>query len=196
MRNIILTDVDGVLLDWVGAFDEWMHEHHNLKIATGGQAEWEIALRYAGHKLDSASIVKQFNESAIIGFLSPWADSVKYVRKLHEEHGYIFRAITSVGDNRYPKILREQNLERVFGIGIFDEVVCLPMKDNKRAHLEQYRGRGYWWIEDHVGHAEIGHELDLRSIIVRREYNSVQADRSFLPKANNWRDIYGLITGN
>lgn len=195
MRKVILTDVDGVLLDWIGAFDEWMHEHHNMHVAEGGRDAWDVALRYGNHQLDGTKIVKQFNESAAIGFLSPFQDSVKYVRKLHEEHGYIFRAITSVGDNRYTKILRQQNLERVFGKDIFDELICLPMMDNKQKALELYKDSGYWWIEDHVSHAELGQELGLNSIIMRRIYNQMQADRSRLVKANNWRDIYEIIVG-
>ena len=38
----ILTDCDGVLLNWLTAFDEWMHRNGKIKIANG----YNVGLNY------------------------------------------------------------------------------------------------------------------------------------------------------
>ena len=58
-RTTILTDVDGVVLDWEEGFSVWM-EHHGHQLVDGYQFIYSIGDRYgmsrnAGHKL-----VKQF----------------------------------------------------------------------------------------------------------------------------------------
>ncbi len=101
MRNdyekIILTDVDGVLLNWGYAFKVWMAERgHHIK-----EDVYNVAQMFDIERADSKKLVRHFNESAHIGFLPPLRDAIHYVRKLHEEHGYVFHAITSLSLNHH-----------------------------------------------------------------------------------------------
>ena len=45
MNNLILTDVDGVLLNWEYGFDCWMGEHGHRK-QEGYQFKYDIGKRY------------------------------------------------------------------------------------------------------------------------------------------------------
>jgi hypothetical protein len=62
---------------------------------------------------ESKRLVKQFNESAAIGFLPPLRDAMFYVKRLNEEHGYRFHCITSLSTDHNALKLREMNLRKL-----------------------------------------------------------------------------------
>ena len=94
-KKTILVDADGVLLDWEFAFSVWMEEHGFVK-RDGHQFEYDIGNRYGIDREQGFKLIKMFNESAAIGFLPPLRDAMYYVKRLHEEHGYVFHCITSL----------------------------------------------------------------------------------------------------
>ena len=71
--KIILTDADGVILDWEWAFDVWMQEH-GFKRQEGSQFVYNIGKRYGIDMEQGKKLIKIFNESAHMGLLS-----VKYL---------------------------------------------------------------------------------------------------------------------
>lgn len=186
MNKIILTDCDGVLLNWEYAFDIWM-EQRGCKLLY--KDVYDIALRYGITKPEAKGYVKIFNECAAIGFLPPLRDAMYYVRKLHEEHGYVFRVITSLSLDPYAKKLRVRNLEKLFGSAI-DDVICLACGADKDVALEPYRDSGMLWIEDKEENAELGNALGLDAILVEHEHN-MQHD--VVPLMKNWKDIYEYV---
>ena len=98
--RIILTDVDGVLLDWEFAFHTWMEEHGHAT-QKGYKLVYSVHKRFGIPRKDGKRLTEIFNESASIGFLPPQRDAMYYVKKLHEEHGFMFHAITSLSLNRH-----------------------------------------------------------------------------------------------
>ena len=192
MNNLILVDADGVLLNWEYAFDTWVSEHGHQK-QEGYQFKYDISKRYGIEKAVGKKMVKTFNESAAIGFLPPLRDAIHYVRKLHEEHGYIFHCITSLSLDRNAQRLRKMNLEKLFGETVFEEIVCLDTGADKDDALEKYRGSELVWVEDKVDNAEVGQRLGLKSIIVEHGHN-MDYDGD-IPVVKNWREIYDIIVG-
>src|SRR5210317_471304 len=150
MNKVIVTDVDGVLLDWDYGSRQWLRKH-------GYEIKQEDAYgfkdRYAMEHDQAKKMVRMFNESAAIGFLTPHKDAIKWVRKLHEEHGYVFHAITSLSTDPHAVRLREQNLVRLFGEGVFEKIVCLETGAEKDEALEPYRDSDCWFIEDKTENA-------------------------------------------
>ena len=118
VRKTILTDADGVLLDWEWAFTIWMEQHGHTKV-DGYQFMYDIGERYGITKDQSRKMVKLFNESASIGFLPPLRDAMYYVKRLHEEHGYDFICVTSLSRNKDACELRKMNLRKLFGKSAF-----------------------------------------------------------------------------
>lgn len=190
-EKVILTDVDGVLLDWAYAFTEWM-DRHNFKMVPGSETEYDVNKRYDLTFAEKERIVRMFNESAWIRKLPPLRDAVKYVRKLHEEHGYIFRVISSLSTDTYSGHLRTKNLIELFGPTVFESYVYLDTGADKDEALEKYRDSGCFWIEDKPENALLGTELGLESILVDHPFNRDYVGH----RCKNWKEIYETIVGS
>ena len=188
--KLILTDADGVILDWEWAFSVWMQER-GYTLTEGAKHSYYLHHHYNElEEKDAKKLVRQFNESAAIGFLPAMRDSAHYVKRLHEEHGYMFRVITSLSLDKNAQRLREMNLRKIFGDAI-EEVICLATGADKDSALEPYRASGLWWIEDKPKNADVGHELGLKSILVEHGHN--MHHECAYPVVKNWKEIYELI---
>jgi FMN phosphatase YigB (HAD superfamily) len=192
MNNLILVDADGVLLNWEFAFDCWMNEHGHHK-QDGFQFKYDIGKRYGIDRDTGKKLIKTFNESAAIGFLPPLRDAIHYVRKLHEEHGYVFHCITSLSLDRNAQKLRRMNLEKLFGDSVFEEIVCLDTGADKDEALLPYKDSECWWIEDKITNAEVGAKLGLRSVIMEHGHNLDYFGS--IPVVKNWKQIYEMVVG-
>lgn len=191
--SVILTDVDGCLLNWEYAFDVWM-ETHGFKKIPGTEFDYSIGKRYGIDKDQAKKLIKIFNESAAIGFLPPLRDAMYYVKRLHEEHGYVFHCITSLSLDPSAGKLREMNLNKLFGETAFEKVVCLDTGADKDDALKYYKDSGCYWVEDKVENAIVGHNLGLRSILVEHGHNMYEYHPD-IPKVKNWKEIYSVIVG-
>jgi len=193
MKNsVILVDADGVLLNWEYAFDVWM-ETHGFKQLPGGELNYDIGKRYGIDRPQAKKLIKIFNESAAIGFLPPLRDSMYYVKRLHEEFGYVFHCITSLSLDPNAKKLREMNLKKLFGDTAFEKVICLDTGADKDEALLPYKGTGCWWIEDKYVNAELGHSLGLNSLIMEHGHN-MHYFHDNIPIVKNWREAFERIT--
>lgn len=188
--KVILTDCDGVVLDWEYAFRVWMGTH-------GYVAEekniYDVSQTYGLDKPFAKKMVKMFNESAAIGFLPPLRDAIHYVRKLHEEHGYVFHAITSLSKDPNAGLLRTQNLKRLFGETAFEKFIYLDTGEDKDEVLDNYRNTGCYWVEDKPENATCGANLGLNSLLMAHNHNEEPLDG--VTRVQNWKEIYELITG-
>lgn len=191
-EKVILTDVDGVLLDWLFSFTQWM-EKHGYVANPDATNQYDVTKRYGLNGPDKERLVRMFNESAWIRCLPPLRDSIKYMRKLHEDHGYVFRVISSLSNDYYAQHLRTKNLIEMFGPSVFDTFVYLDTGADKDDALEQYRGSECWWVEDKPENADLGIELGLNSILMGHNFNKDYNGKA--SRVNNWKEIYQLISG-
>jgi len=191
-QNLILVDADGVLLNWEYAFAIWMEQHGHEK-KQGSQYVYDIGEQYGITKSQAKQLIKIFNESAAIGFLPALRDAMFYVKRLHEEHGYVFHCITSLSLDPNAGKLREMNLQKLFGKTAFERVVCLDTGADKNDALAEYENSTCWWVEDKPENADVGHNLGLRSILMEHGHN-MNYECPY-PVVKNWREVYDLITG-
>jgi hypothetical protein len=191
MSNVILTDVDGVLLNWEYAFDVWMLRK-GYRPATSAYTAYQIGERYKITPKLSKELIRYFNESAAIGFLPPLRDAMYYVRKLHEEHGYVFHVITSLSDDDAPAALRIMNLKKLFGETVFEKFVFLDTGADKDKELAKYKGTGYWWVEDKFENAVEGAKHGLQPLVMEHGYNM---HKKQFPLMKNWKHVYETVTG-
>jgi FMN phosphatase YigB (HAD superfamily) len=189
-QKVILTDCDGVLLDWEYGFDRWMCRHGYNSVMND---EYQMHIKYGIDRIEAKRLIRMFNESATIRKLSPFRDAIKYVRKLHEEHGYIFHAITSLSNDEYAQHLRTKNLCELFGPTVFEKYVYLDCGADKDDALEDYRDTGCFWIEDKASNCDTGISLGLRGMLVAHGHNADYVGLGV--RVSNWKEIYNLITG-
>ena len=196
MNKIILTDCDGVLLNWEWAFCIWMEQHGYEQIPDGNQ-EYNISKRFQIQEKEGKALVNRFNESAAIGFLPALRDSIYYVKRLHEEHGYEFHCITSLSLDPSAKKLRQMNLEKMFGPTAFTVLECLDTGADKDEFLdEHYADTGYYWIEDKMANAVAGLNVGLTPILIEHGWNMNDSVPVGMKKVVKWKEIYEHIVGN
>lgn len=187
---IILTDCDGVLLNWEYAFSVWVKRHYGITPKSDKRLTYNLGEVYGIPNTRAKSLIVEFNESAAIGFLPPLRDAVQYVKKLNQEHGFMFHVITSLSTDPDACSLRYQNLEKVFG-NVFTKVECLETGIDKHEALEPFKNSGCFWIEDKVENYQLGKEYGLNAILMEHGHNMHLKDEQIV---KNWADIYGIIT--
>jgi FMN phosphatase YigB (HAD superfamily) len=188
MDKVILTDCDGVLLNWEYAFNTWMARHGHV-LQEGYQFKYDMGQRYGIPRNIAKELIKYFNESSAIGFLPPLRDAIHYVRMLHEKHGFVFHAITSLSKEPTACELRTQNLKKLFGETVFEKFVYLDTGEDKDEALAAYGGRKHLWIEDKPENVIAGVNVGMEGILMEHGHNmDEQIDGVFIAK--NWAEIY------
>jgi beta-phosphoglucomutase-like phosphatase (HAD superfamily) len=189
--KLILTDCDGVLLDWNATFIEWMALKGYKEVRTD---IYHINERYGIDRKQSKALVREFNESAAVGFLKPFRDARYYVWRMYGEFGYKFRVITSLSLDPWAAKAREANLKQYFGDAI-ESVICLDCGADKDDALAPYKDSGMFWIEDKPENVEAGLNVGLRGILIDHEHNAYvkwNSDKT-AHRAETWADIYDIV---
>ena len=193
-QKYILTDIDGVVLDWEEGFSVWA-EHHGHEKVEGYQFKYSIGDRYGLTHQQGNQMVKTFNESAAIGFLPPLRDAQFFIKKLHEQHRYKFIALTSLSLDPYAHALRERNLKKLMG-DAFAKVICLDTGADKDEALERLakKYKGCYWIEDKPVNLHAGVKVGFKGILMEHGHNmNIKVDGMI---AKNWEDVYNHILDN
>ena len=117
-QKIILTDCDGVCLDWEGLCSGC---HNGMKPAVEDwKTVYKVSDRFGGESRRRQASTSQFNSSAAIGFMPPLRDAQWFIKKLNEQHGIKFVAVTSLHEDPYAQKLRTENLRKLFGDAFID----------------------------------------------------------------------------
>lgn len=196
--KLIVTDCDGVLLDWEAAFHAWMERHGYERMPGVEQVSYSMSPLYGLEVAEIKQQIRQFNESAGIAFLKPLEHAVEFVRILKYNHGYNFEVVTSLGDWEPSVELRKFNLEQVFGNDIFDEIFCLPIGDPKYDFLKGRYGSnsGAIWVEDKPENAEDGASLGMRTFLINQTHNASYKPERSMERVNDWIGIYESLLLN
>jgi hypothetical protein len=189
-KKTMLVDADGVLFNWEYAFNLFMEEHGFTQVSDANLL-YSIGARYDISDKQGKTMIKHFNESAMIGFLPPLRDAVEYVTKLSDE-GWKFICITSLSTNKYAQKLRKKNINKLFGDDTFENIICLGTGADKDKVLKQFEGSNLWWVEDKVENAIHGQEVGLRPLVMEHGYNM---DDDRCRRVLNWKEIYEVVTG-
>ena len=190
-KKLVLVDCDGVLVDWLYTFTNWMK-------GQGYKTDGEISCyyledTYGVSRKEIKSLIKTFNESADISSIPPLRDAVKYVRKMHEELGCVFHCITSLSLNPFAVKLRKDNIENLFGKTAFERIICLDTGADKDDALLPYIDSGCIWVEDKIANSELGLRLGHTSVLMEHSYNEDYQHEDII-KVKNWKEIYEMVS--
>jgi hypothetical protein len=191
--RLILTDCDGVLMNWEYAFSVWMKKMgYTTQVNSTESSTYDMALRYGIDSKEKDLLIRHFNTSSAIGYLPPLRDAMYYMDLLHRKHGYVFHMITSLSLDPMAQDLRESNTRKLFGNTAFEKFIYTDCGENKDEVLAPYKDSGLYWIEDKIENAQLGLDLGLESILIEHSYNM---NSEICPKMKNWSQIYEYITG-
>lgn len=185
----ILTDADGVLLNWEDRFNSWMI---GQKYKLLDPSAYDLETRFGLKSKEAKNLCEAFNQTAEIGFLNAFKDSIKYTRKISEDTGATFICISSLSSNKAAQKLRTINLSVVFK-DIFEDFIYLPCGADKGDVLDQFAYSGMWWIEDKPENAEAGLSRGLNCILMNHPYNISHKVHPSIHRVNNWKEIHSLI---
>ncbi len=188
--RIILTDVDGVLLQWEKHFSEWM-ENRGYTLKPGASKKYSMVERYGISKLVKESLIQEFNRSAWMGIQEPMPDSQTWVKLLHAE-GWTFIPITSQTIDIPAQELRKRRLKELFGGTVFSNFFILNTGDHKDSALAEFHGTNLFWIEDKWTNAKKGLEYGLKPLLYNHSYNQGFNSKK-ITRVNNWKHIYEVV---
>ena len=183
----ILTDVDGVLLDWESAFTAWMGERGYTPV---NPEVYKQSVRYNIEQEFADSLVQTFNESAWMGYLKPLRDSVNVLDQFSASHWH-FECITSLSTDHWAGELRRTNLNRWFSNTV-RRVRCIATGADKDDILKEYEP-GHWWIEDKPENCEAGLRAGHKPILIDHPFNQEYNNPDVI-RVKDWQEIYNIIT--
>ena len=169
-KKVILTDCDGVLLDWKYGFYQYMAQRgHSVQ----NDNVYSMAETFNITKDEANEHVRIFNNSMYIAHLTPFRDAIASVRYLYETHGFVLHVITALSTEPEAYKLRMQNLHEVFGANVIDRLVCTdPEHPDKTPFLDEYKDTNCIWVEDSPKNAIAGAKLGLNTYSINHSHNA------------------------
>ncbi len=208
-NRIILTDVDGVLLEWEHHFTEWMLQRsyfdnevgegyvgkkvYPYKLLDDKQDTYEMAERFGLTKTEVRKEIREFNKSAWMGNQPPILESQTWVKLLAAE-GWTFIPITSQTSDIPAQLLRKKRLGELFGDHIFTNYHILDTGADKDSALAEFHNTGLYWVEDKPKNAVAGLKYGLKPILIDHPYNR-DFNHPEVIRVSNWKQIHSLLHG-
>ena len=201
--RIILTDVDGVLLEWEHHFTKWMLQrtlfdergarYHPFRLLPHKQNTYEMAERFGITKTEVRKQIREFNRSAWMGTQRPMLESQTWVKLIAAE-GWTFIPITSQTSDKPAQELRKRRLGELFGDHIFTNYHILGTGADKDSALAEFHGTGLYWVEDKPANALAGLNYGLKPILIDHPYNR-DFNHPEIIRVSNWKEIHSLLHG-
>ena len=201
LNRIILTDVDGVLLEWEHHFTKWMLQrtlfdkkgsrYHPYRLLEDKENTYEMAERFGVTIPEIRKEIREFNRSAWMGTQRPMPDSQTWVKLLHAE-GWTFIPITSQTSDKPAQELRKRRLGELFGKQVFSNYHILGTGADKDSALAEFHNTGLYWIEDKPKNALAGLNYGLKVLLYDHPYNR-DFNHPEITRVNNWKQIHEML---
>lgn len=182
---MILTDVDGVLLDWFGGFRSFL-THKGIHTDGPRPRSWAMTEWVKADNIQE--LIQEFNSSDAFMYLSHYVTALSVLRKLHMQHGHEIVAVTSCSSEPRVQAMRRRNLENKYG-PIFKDIICLDLMETKTEVLKRYPAA--FWVEDAIHGAKAGVEAGHKTFLINKSYN--QEEVPGVQRVDGWYQIYDSI---
>ena len=200
-NKIILTDVDGVLLEWENHFTKWMLQRtlfdekgsrvYPYRLLEDKENTYEMAERFGVTIPEIRKEIREFNRSAWMGTQRPMPESQTWVKLLHAE-GWTFIPITSQTTDKPAQELRKKRLEELFGKQVFSNYHILGTGADKDSALAEFHNTGLYWVEDKPKNALAGLKYGLKPLLYDHPYNQ-DFNHPEITRVNNWKQIHEML---
>lgn len=167
-----IIDCDGVLLDWVTGFRQFMWDRHRHYIQTKAPDDYDMVKWIGVGSSKVHGLLSDFNGCTSFADLKPCEGAVQAVRELSALGS--LRVLSSCGDRPAVRVMRAKNLWAQFSIPS-DQITCLPLGQSKFDFMwETTRNRDprkVVLIEDSFDQAQAGVAHGARTYCIRRPWN-------------------------
>lgn len=188
MKKVLLTDVDGVILDWVKSFGQFA-QSKGYKLLMETPSTWEMNEWIGTNSNTIKKLISEFNSSDLFESIPVFEDAKSILPKLAKKYDLV--AVTCCSKDPKTVSRRTKNLQKI-GVN-FKAIHCLDFTESKLDVLRAYSPT--IWIEDRVEGAETGFEAGHQSFLRNTTYNKDY----FHPKItriNNWLDVLNSCKSN
>jgi hypothetical protein len=183
----LLTDVDGVLLDWTTAFAEYMRSL-GFKVPNTPPPTYKLCEWLGMTDAEILKHIHDFNESAAFSRVPAFDDAVSMLSFMAVRFKIV--AISCCSESQFSRDNRVKNLKDKFG-DIFADIVLLPLRVSKTEVLSKYP-KGSIWVEDRFGYAKEGLELGMKTYLLSRPYN-LGYGKPGITHCNSWFDVLTCV---
>jgi beta-phosphoglucomutase-like phosphatase (HAD superfamily) len=168
MKNPIIFDCDGVLLDWETGFRNWSERHYAIQFKTPRPTHWDLEQWTGRSKEETMFMVTRFNRSDDFGQLDVMPHAVEVLAELSGHPLFVLSSCS-----RMVKGMRWNNLIARFG-DVFQSVICLDLQENKSETLGKFYSvfGECIWVEDNVNNAKAGWAEGHEAFLLRCSHNS------------------------
>lgn len=185
-KKIITTDVDFVLLDWVGGLTPFFEEKglntDHLEQYFGSTYYPTLQeLFFIEDEKHCIELMKEFNASPHIAHLPIFQqDSVDTFKELVKE-GFEIHAVTCVGDEDKTHKMRTRNLMEHYGdVFSYDRVHALPVRTSKEPYLKAIQNHGniIMFIDDRENHLQEAKNLNINPVLYSNDGKTTDCEKT------------------
>lgn len=188
----IITDVDGVLLNWGDGFDYWLqHTKHIACTHSHTPNTYGMGDKYDLSDGQILELIDEFNGTPYFGELSPIRDAADIIPWLVNSDDYAVGWLSCGAPTKNPMLAynrRNANIRAVFGVGITGEL--LGLRCSKIDSLKQYDPNTSVFVEDSLSHALDGANLGFETFLMDFPYNQSSTPLPLLiHRVQSWSEI-------
>lgn len=195
-RNIIVTDVDFVLLDWVYGLKPFLKDKglpfDHLEKFKGSTYYPNLSeLFFNDNESQNIELMNEFNNSEFVQHLPIFQnDSVKHLQNIHEK--VEIYALTCFGDGKSEarKDFRLNNLKNHYG-DIFKDVICVPVRTSKEPALRELQKTHnvLHYIDDRIPHLKEATDCKIDTLLYKRNEEHPETEHKIV---GCWSEIESL----
>jgi len=170
MKQPVILDCDGVLLDWERGFREWLGSKHGRVLCAKGPTSWDLSSWTGLPHAETMDFIKRFARTRSFRELVPLPGAIETVQALRKR-GHPLFVLTSC-DSKASEA-RQANLDFWFK-DAFQNVCCLDLGKSKRSILkaaQEFVGPCYW-VEDNMKNAIDGHLEGHKAFLIKQRHNT------------------------
>ncbi|QJT71804.1 hypothetical protein TH1_122 [Shewanella phage Thanatos-1] len=198
MKPLILTDIDGVIIQWQSALSYFALKHNLpidriIQVLTSEEFVSPSDLFNCSDE-EGKKLIELYNSSDFIRYLAAYRDALIVINRM--KHTYDFIGVTALGTSIQTKLNRRFNLNALFP-GAFIDIKLCEYNDSKsdllKATREEYSDRNIVaYIDDLPNHVDSAAEvLECKIFFMLRGPRSRPKNRHFT--VESWFDIESLL---
>jgi hypothetical protein len=187
----LIVDCDGVLLDWVGGFADFIYSTTGRKLDPNGPKNFMLKdWLEVETDAEAFALVTEFNSGQCKLFeCLPALSGAKEALDYAIEAGRQIHVITACSKEEHTMEMRRKNLLDAFG-DIFKTIICTDLTECKSLYLSKFAPGT--WVEDKFENAIKGTKHGHRSFLLRCSHNRSIEERGenhSFQWVDGWTDI-------